>query len=64
MVSGYYVDSCVYLNLWQREISDTGIPFWRIAKDFFEKLEDEKEVIYYSGYLLKELMFLLNKENI
>ncbi|MFA5174156.1 MAG: PIN domain-containing protein [Candidatus Pacearchaeota archaeon] len=62
MEKRFYVDSCIYLNLWQKEISNTGIPFWKIAKEFFEKLEDENAVVYHSGYLLKELSFILNKE--
>jgi len=35
----YYVDSCVYLNLWQKEKSKLGRPLWKFAKNFFEKVE-------------------------
>ena len=36
--------------------------YWKIAKEFFEKIEDKNAIIYYSGYLLKELSFILEKE--
>lgn len=53
----FYVDACVYLNLWQKEAD-----FWRSAKDFFEKFDCSSFVFYYSGFLLKELEFVLKKE--
>ncbi len=58
----YYVDSCIYLNLWKKEVDDFGNLLWKFAKEFFEKAEDENSIIYYSGFLLKELMFLLSTE--
>ena len=61
MNKNYYVDSCVYLNLWQKERSKLGRPLWKYAKNFFERIEQEKSVIYYSGFLLKELSFILTE---
>ena len=58
----YYVDSCIYLNLWQREVNDSGNFLWKHAKEFFEKADFEESIIYYSGFLLKELMFILTTE--
>jgi len=59
----FYVDSCIYLNLWQEEGDPSkGIPYWKIAKDFFEKFDNEETIIYYSGFLLKELKFILTEE--
>jgi len=59
----FYVDSCIYLNLWQKEGNENfGKPYWKIAKEFFEKIEDKNAIVYYSGYLLKELSFILEKE--
>jgi predicted nucleic acid-binding protein len=55
----FYVDSCVYINLWQKEVSKTGKPLWKLALDFFEYAEKEKEVIYVSGFVMKELGFVL-----
>ena len=51
----FYVDSCIYLNLWQKEKR-----FWRQAKDFFERHNDS--TFYYSGPLLKELKYIISKE--
>jgi predicted nucleic acid-binding protein len=57
----YYVDTCIYLNLWKKEgDSRFGKPYWRIAEEFFEKLKKENCTIYYSGFILKELMFKLS----
>lgn len=62
MQKRFYVDSCIYLNLWQKEGNENlGKPYWEIAKEFFEKVETENSIVYYSGYLLKELSFVLEK---
>lgn len=56
----YYVDTCIYLNLWQKEISQkTKAPLWKFAKEFFEKAQNNNSIIYYSGFLLKELKYIL-----
>jgi predicted nucleic acid-binding protein len=56
----FYVDSCVYINLWQKEVSKTGNPLWKFAQDFFEYAEKGKKVIYVSGFVIKELGFVLD----
>ena len=53
-----YVDTCIYLNLWQKEEQD-GRKYWKTAELFFEKVGRQKSVIYYSGCILKELQCLL-----
>ena len=58
----YYIDSCIYLNLWQKETDEAGNPLWKYAEEFFEKADDENSIIYYSGFLLKELLFILTTE--
>jgi len=58
----YYVDTCIYLNLWQKEESNSGLPFWKYAKDFFEKCEKEGKNFFYSGFVLKELNFVLGEK--
>ncbi len=58
----YYVDTCIYLNLWKKEVDNFGNKLWAFAKDFFEKAESEDATIYYSGFLLKEFIFLLSTE--
>jgi len=63
MKNSFYVDTCIYLNLWQKEGNErVGIPYWKLAKDFFEKLDNENTATYYSGFLLKELKFILKEE--
>jgi len=61
-MKSYYPDSCIYLNLWKKEVDEFGNPLWKFAKDFFEKAEGEGSIIHYSGFLLKELMFILSTE--
>jgi predicted nucleic acid-binding protein len=63
VANSYYIDSCIYLNLWRKENSDYfKKPFWLFAKRLFEKLEYQNSVIYYSGFILKELSFILTQE--
>ncbi len=58
----FYVDTCIYLNLWQKEGNKIfGVPYWKFAKDFFEKFE-KSFIIYYSGFILKELKFILSEK--
>ncbi|MEK6873236.1 MAG: PIN domain-containing protein [Nanoarchaeota archaeon] len=57
----YYIDTCIYLNLWQKEESYSGVEYWKAAQKFLEMCEEKKEIIYYSGFILKELSFILNK---
>lgn len=49
----FYVDSCIYLNLWKKEEGLHGQKFWKYAESFFEKAESKN--IYFSGFVLKEL---------
>ncbi len=62
MEKRYYVDTCIYLNLWQKEVEKkTGIKLWKLAQRFFEKAEENDSTIYYSGFVLKELSYILNR---
>ena len=57
-----YVDTCIYLNLWQKEVEKkTGVKLWKLAQIFFEKAEENGFNIYYSGFILKELSYILSK---
>ena len=50
----YYVDSCIWLNLFKKEgDASKGVPYWKLAKDFLEK--SNKLII--STIVLKELSF-------
>ena len=62
----FYVDSCIWLNLFKKEGDPTkGIPYWKIAEDFVEKIifSKDKEIVY-SGFILKELKNILNNERL
>ena len=59
----FYVDSCIYLNWWKKELGSIfKKPFWKTARKFFEKVEQNKGKVYYSGFILKELYYKLTKE--
>lgn len=63
MAVGYYLDSCIWLNLFKkRGDSSKGIPYWEIALDFIENVEDQKEEIYVSTIVLKELLHILRNK--
>lgn len=54
----YYVESCIWLNLFKKEGDPTkGIPYWKLAKDFIEQVENQNEKIVVSTIVLKELYF-------
>lgn len=59
----YYVDTSIWLNLFKKEgDSSKGIPYWKIAKDFIEKVTfSEDDEIIYSGIILRELQIKLSK---
>ncbi len=54
----YYVETCIWLNLLKKEGDPTkGIPYWKLAKNFIEKVEGQNEKIVVSTIVLKELYF-------
>ena len=58
----FYLDSCIWLNLFKEEgDSNKGVPYWKIAKEFIEKiiLSKDKEIVF-SGFILKELKHKLD----
>ena len=58
----FYIDSCIYLNLWQKEINFFGFPIWKIAAKLLNKIEKRNYNVYYSGFLLKELKYILDED--
>lgn len=62
----YYVDSCIWLNLFKKEEgSTTGAPCWMLAKDFINKvISSEEDQIIYTGFILKELKYNLGNEQL
>ncbi len=56
----YYLDSCIWLNLFQKEgDASKGVPYWKIALDFIENIEKFGSQIYVSTIVLKELQYIL-----
>lgn len=52
----YYVDTCIWLNLFKKEGDPTkGVPYWQLAKEFVEQAEEKNETILVSTIILKEL---------
>lgn len=60
----YYIDTCIYPNLWKKERDEEGIDLGDIAKRFFEKIERENIIVIYSDFLEKELRSKLSEEEI
>lgn len=55
----YYLDTCIWLNLFKREGDPTkGVPYWKIARNFIEKVSESDKIIV-STIVLKELEFKL-----
>jgi predicted nucleic acid-binding protein len=55
----FYVDSCIWINLFKMEGDPTkGIPYWKLAKDFMELSNN----IIISTIVLKELSFKLENK--
>lgn len=62
----FYVDSCIWLNLFKREgNSNKGKPYWEIAVDFINRVifSDDKE-IFYSDCILREIKCILNNDKL
>lgn len=56
----FYLDTCIWLNLFKKEGDESkGKPFWIIAEEFIEKVEISNDFIIVSTIVLKELEFKL-----
>ncbi len=53
----YYVDTCIWLNLFNKEERH-----WRIARDFIDKADSSRDTIIISTIVLKELYFKLKSD--
>jgi len=55
----YYVDSCIWINLFKKEGKEKeGVPHWKIAKDFIEN----GNTIIVSTIVIKELSFKIKEK--
>ncbi len=60
MVDVSYFDSCIWLNLFKKEgDASKGVPYWKLAKEYIEKVKEENTIIIVSTIVLKELSFKL-----
>lgn len=59
----YYVDTCIWLNLFKKEGDSTkGKPYWEIARDFLDKVAVSNNKILVSTIVLKELSFKVESQ--
>ncbi|MEK6940022.1 MAG: PIN domain-containing protein [Nanoarchaeota archaeon] len=65
MVKRYYVDSCIWLNLFKREGDATlGEPYWKLAEEFLKTIMFSEDDIVYSGFVLKEIKHKLRDDRL
>ncbi len=65
MQKSFYVDTCIWLNLFKGEgDSSKGKPYWEIARDFVEKIMFSEDKIVYSGFVLKEIWYNFRNEEL
>lgn len=58
----FYIDSCVWMNLFKREESaDKKKSYWRIAEDFLKKCAAQEDGVYCSDVIIRELQIKLSK---
>ena len=64
MQKRYYVDSCIWLNLFKKEgDASKGKPYWQIAEEFIEKVISSQDAeIIYSPIILREIENKLDKK--
>jgi predicted nucleic acid-binding protein len=62
----YYVDSCIWLNLFKKEgDARKGEPYWKIADQFIkETLREESNESIYSAPIMREIRNCLKNENV
>jgi predicted nucleic acid-binding protein len=58
----FYVDSCVWLNIFMAEVSPFGKDFEQIARAFFEFAINTDDEIFLSSFVLKEIRYVLSLE--
>lgn len=65
MGRAYYVDACIWLNLFKKEgDARKGEPYWKIADKFLEMAECNGDKIYYSKFVLREIKYVLNDDKL
>lgn len=59
----YYIDSCIWLNLFKNEKNKSGKDFGKIAKEFFEHSIEKKHAIILLSFVIKEIQHVLSEED-
>ncbi len=60
----YYLDTCIWLNLFKKEGDSTkGKPYWIIAEEFIDNVRKNDGNIVVSTIVIKELTFKLDNIN-
>lgn len=59
----YYVDSCIWLNLFKKETKGNK-KYWEYAQKLLGKALFSEGLVFYSGFVLKELKHVLNNERV
>ena len=63
MNKSYYVDTCIWLNLFKKEgDAGKGVPYWKLARDFIDKVAESNGKIIVSTIILKELSFTISNK--
>ncbi len=63
MAKKYYLDTCIWLNLFKKEGDSTkGVPYWELTEIFMKKAIKEKAIIFYSDIVLRELQIKQSDE--
>ncbi len=55
------MDTCIWLNLFKKEVSYKGVQYWKIAEEFIHYVKNDKGRLYISPIILKELKFKSGK---
>ncbi|MBN1385562.1 type II toxin-antitoxin system VapC family toxin [Candidatus Woesearchaeota archaeon] len=62
-MSRYYIDSCIWLNLFKKEGDETrGKPYHELAEEFLNLAETRKDEVVISTFVLKELKYVLKED--
>ena len=63
MSEKYYLDACIWINYFKKEgDASKGLPYWKILELFLDFVIATKATIYVSTIVLKELNYVLSKE--
>jgi hypothetical protein len=62
-MQNFYGDTCIYLNLWQKEINENEEPLWLYAKNLLEYAQSNNCTIFLFGFYLKRITVLASSQD-